>query len=115
MHSHLVSVKIGVKRRTNHRMNLDCVAFNQNRLKRLNPQTMQSGRAIQKHTPTLNNFFQHRPDMRIMILNQAPGAADIIRKSPLNELSYDKWLEKFQRHFFWEFRTHANSSPDQPR
>ena len=38
MHRHLVAVKVGVESRANQRMNLDRLAFDQNRLKGLNPQ-----------------------------------------------------------------------------
>ena len=49
MHSHLVAVEVGVERGTNQRMQLDGAALNQNRLKRLNTQTVQRRRTVQQH------------------------------------------------------------------
>ena len=47
MHSHLVSVKIRVEGLADQGMNLNGVALDQNRLKSLNPQAVQSRRAVQ--------------------------------------------------------------------
>ncbi|OQC54575.1 MAG: hypothetical protein BWX55_00385 [Deltaproteobacteria bacterium ADurb.Bin022] len=46
MHSHLVAVKIRVERRTNQRVKLDGLAFDQDRFKGLDAQTMQRRRAV---------------------------------------------------------------------
>jgi hypothetical protein len=42
VHSHLVTVKVGVESRTNERVQLDSLAFDQARLERLNGQAVQA-------------------------------------------------------------------------
>ena len=47
VNSHLVAVKVSVKGGANQRVNLDCLALNQYRLKRLDTKTVQSWRTVQ--------------------------------------------------------------------
>ncbi len=46
VHGHLVAVKIGVEGRADQRMELDRLAFDQDRLEGLNAEAMQSRRAV---------------------------------------------------------------------
>ncbi len=46
VHGHLVAVKVSVESRADQRVQLDRLAFDQDRLKRLNAQTVQRGRAV---------------------------------------------------------------------
>ena len=48
VHGHLVAVEVGVEGRTHQRMELDGLAFDQDRLERLDAQTVQRRRAVQK-------------------------------------------------------------------
>ena len=57
VYGHLVTVKIGVERGTDQRMQLNCFAFYQNRLKSLNAQPVQSGRAVQHHRVFPDHFI----------------------------------------------------------
>ena len=69
MHRHLVAVEVGIECRTNERVNLDCLAFNQHRLKRLNTQAVQRRRAVQQHRMLANYFLENVPDHRLLALN----------------------------------------------
>ena len=70
MYGHLVTVKIGVERRADQRMQLNCFAFYQNRLKSLNAQPVQSGRAVQHHRVFADHFIQNIPYFRTLFFNK---------------------------------------------
>ena len=58
---HLVAVKVGVKRGAHQRVQLNRLAFDQNRLEGLNAQTVQSRRTVQQNGVFANHFFQDVP------------------------------------------------------
>ena len=102
MHSHLVSVKVRVKSRTNERMQLNRLAFHQNRLKRLNPQPVQRGCAVQHHGMLLDYLLQHIPYLRIQPLHQLFGVLYILGNPPCHKLLHHKGLKKLDSHFLRE-------------
>jgi hypothetical protein len=46
MNRHLIAVKVGVKRRADERVNFDRFTFDQDRLERLNSQTVKRRRTV---------------------------------------------------------------------
>ena len=62
VNGHLVAVKVSVERRTDERMQLDRLAFDQYRLERLDAQTVQRRSAVQQHRVLANHFFEQIPD-----------------------------------------------------
>ena len=61
MDSHLVAVKVGVKRSTHKRMKLDRLALYQNRLKCLDSQSMERRGTVQHNRVLFDNILQHIP------------------------------------------------------
>ena len=51
VHRHLVAVKVGIERRADQRMQLDCATLNQLWLESLDAQTVQRRRPVQQHRP----------------------------------------------------------------
>ena len=66
MDGHLVAVEVGVEGGAGQRVNLDGFAFDQDRLKRLNSETMQRGRAVQQDRVVLRDLVEDVPDHRFM-------------------------------------------------
>ena len=98
MNSHLVTVKVSVKRCTNQRMQLNGLAFNQHRLKCLDTQTMQGGRTVQHDRMLTNHLLQDIPDLGALAFNQTLGSLDGGRFAAQLQLGENEGLEQFQRH-----------------
>ena len=94
MHRHLVAVKVGVKGRTHQRMQFNCPAFNQHRLKSLNTKTVQSRRAVKQNGMLDYNLFQHVPDFCASALYKPLGALYIVSQAQFHQPLYNKGLEQ---------------------
>src|SRR5437870_4526194 len=79
-------------------MQLNRAALNQNRLKSLDTQAVQSRRTVQQYWMVFNDLFQHVPYFRLHTFYKTLGALDIVGKVLLHQLAHHKWLEEFQRH-----------------
>ena len=95
---HLVAVEIRVERGANQRVNLDGLAFHQHRLKRLNAEAVQGGRAIQQNRMVLDDLFQNVPHHRVLLLHQFLGLLDGGAVAALFQAVIDERLEQLQRH-----------------
>ena len=62
VHGHLVAVKVRVKRSTDQRVQLNCLAFDQHRLKRLDAKTVKRWRTVQQHGMLADNLIEDIPD-----------------------------------------------------
>ncbi len=78
VNGHLVTVKVGVKGRADERMDADRFTFDQDRLKRLDTQTVQRRRTVKKNRMSFNDLFKHVPHFRSMPLNHFLCRADRI-------------------------------------
>jgi hypothetical protein len=63
VNGHLVAVEVGVEGRADQRVQLDRLAFDQDRLERLNAQTVQRRRAVQQNRVLADDFIQDIPDL----------------------------------------------------
>src|SRR5690606_11712103 len=63
VHGHLVTVEVGVVRGADQRVQLDGLAFDQNRLERLDTQTVQGRRAVEQHGVFTDDFGENVPDL----------------------------------------------------
>ncbi|OAD21979.1 hypothetical protein THIOM_002238 [Candidatus Thiomargarita nelsonii] len=99
MHSHLITIKIRIKSRTHQRMQLNSLTLNQNRLKSLNPQTMQSRRTIQHHRMLPNHLLQNIPNMTLLNLNHTLSGFNRGHNPFRFQLTKHKRLKQFQGHF----------------
>src|SRR5687767_12898188 len=98
MHCHLVAVEVRVECRANERVNLDGLAFNQHRLKRLNTKAVKSWRAVQKDWMLANHFFENVPDHRLLTFNHFSRLLDSCCMALLFQLVIDKRLKQLERH-----------------
>ena len=97
MDGHLVAVKVGVEAFADERVNLDGVAFDQHRLKRLDAHAVKRGGAIEHHRVLIDDFFKNVPDFRIAAFEHLLGGLDRVGQAMLLELADDERLEQFQR------------------
>ena len=98
VNSHLVTVEVGVERRANERMQLDCLAFDQHRLESLNAETVQRRRAVQHDRMFANDFFENVPHHRRLVLDFLLRGLDGRSDAHHFQLVEDERLEQFERH-----------------
>ncbi len=98
VHRHLVAVEVRIECRANQRVNLDCLAFHQHRLKCLNAQAVKRRRAVQQHRVVLDHFFKNVPHHRLLHLHHLLGLLDGRAVARLLQAVIDERLEQFERH-----------------
>ena len=102
MDRHLVSIKVGIVGRTYQWMQLDRLAFYQDRLKCLDSQPVERRGTVQHNRMLLDNVFQHIPYFRLESLYHLLGILNIVGGSILNQLFHNEWLKQLDRHLFWK-------------
>ncbi|MBA7648340.1 hypothetical protein ES703_56126 [subsurface metagenome] len=95
---HLVAIKISVERRADQRVNLDGAAINENGLKCLDAEAMQSRRPVQPDRSFLYHFLEYIVDFRFGSFHKSPGALDVRSESLLYQAVHDKRFKEFQGH-----------------
>ncbi len=98
VHSHLVAVEVGVECRAHQRVQLDRLTLDQDGLKRLNAQTMQSRCTVEQHGMFADHLLQHVPDLRLLPFHHALGGLDGGRNPQALQAREHEWLEQFQGH-----------------
>ena len=98
VHGHLVAVEVGVEGGTHQRMQLDGAAFHQHRLKGLDAQTVQGGRAVQHHGMPLDDGLQAVPHLGAGALHHLAGGFDVVGNAVLHQVLHHEGLEQLQRH-----------------
>ena len=98
VHRHLVAVEVRVEGRANQRMKLDRLTLDEHRLERLNAQTVQRRRPVEKHRVLANHLFQDIPDLGALFFHHALGRLDGRGHAVELELGIDEGLEELQRH-----------------
>ena len=100
MNGHLVAVKVGIERRTHQGVQLNGFAFDQNRLKSLNAQTVQCRRAVEHHGMLFDHLFQDVPHHGTagfdFLLRRLDGGRNAHGFKPRE----DEGLEELQGHQF---------------
>ncbi len=95
---HLVAVEVGVERRADQRMQLDRLAFNEDRLESLDTEAVQRRCAVQHHRVFLDHFFKDVPDHRRagfdFLLRRLDGRGNAHRFKTRE----DERLEQLERH-----------------
>ena len=99
MHSHLVTVEVGVERGTYQRMQFDGTAFGKDRLECLNTKTVQRRCTVQEYRMFFNYFFQNVPNDVVGAFHHAFGVFDIGCLSALDKAFHYKGFEQLQCHF----------------
>src|SRR5690606_6150093 len=87
MHSHLVTVKVGVERGTHQRVQLDGLTFYQRRLESLDTQTVQCRRTVKEYRMTFQYVFQYIPYDRIFAVDDFLRGFNGLNDTPLNHLA----------------------------
>ena len=113
MHSHLVTVEIGVKRCTYQRMKFNRLTFYQNRLKRLDTKTVKSRSTVQHNRMLTNDFFQNIPYGRLQFFYHFLGIFNIVCRSICHQLFHNKRFKQLDSHLLrqttlvnLQFRSH---------
>ncbi len=96
VHGHLVTVEVGVEALAHQGMQVDCIAFDQDRLKGLDAHAVQSGSTIQQHRMVLDNLLQDIPDLFVLALQHLLGGLDRVRVPQVFQLADDEGLVQFQ-------------------
>ena len=92
MHSHLVTIEVGVERSTCKRMQLDSLTLNHLGLESLNTQTVQCRSTVEQHRMTLHHMLKDIPDDGILAVNYLLGALHCLHNTALDELTDDERL-----------------------
>ena len=95
---HLVAVEVGVERRADERMDLQCLALDQHRLEGLDAEAVQRGCTVQEHRVLLDDVFEDVPHLRATTLDHALGGLDVLRQLEVDETLHDERLEQLERH-----------------
>ena len=115
VHSHLVTVEVGVECRADQRVQLQGLAFDQDGLESLDTQTVQRRRTVEHDGVFLDDFFKDVPHHGRTGFHFLLGRLDGRGDAALLELREDEGLEQLQRHQLGqtalvqlEVRTHGN-------
>ena len=102
MDGHLVTIKVGVKSRTDQRMKLDSLSLDQYHFKGLHTQPVQSGCPVENHRILAHDIIEHVPYLFGPLFHHLAGTLDSGYKSLGFKLIVDKRLKQLQGHFFRE-------------
>ena len=79
-------------------MDLDGLALHQDRLKRLNPETVQGRRPVEEHRMLLDDFGEHVPHLGPGPLHHPLGRLDVLSEVLVDEPLHDEGLEQLEGH-----------------
>ena len=100
MDRHLVAVEVRVVRRTNERMQLDCLTFYKDRLERLDTKSVQRGGTVQHNRVLFDDFLEHIPYLRLESLYHLLCILYIVSCTVCHKFFHNKRLEQLDRHLF---------------
>ena len=95
---HLVTVEVGVERRTHERVQLDGLALDELWLERLDAQAVQGWCAVQQHGALADDLLEHVPDLRTAPLDHALGALDVLGVAQVDQALDHERLEQLECH-----------------
>ena len=99
VNSHLVTIEVGVIGRTNQRVQLDRFTFDQDWLKCLDTQTVQSWCTVQQYRVFADHFVQDIPNDSFFTLNHFLSGFDGGGQATQFQLAVDERFEQLQSHF----------------
>ena len=116
MDSHLVTIEVGIERRTCQGVKLDGLTFNHAWLESLDTQTVQCRGTVQQYRMTLHHVLQDIPDNGFLAVHNLLGRLDRLHNAALDELTDDERLVQLSRHQLrntafahLQFRTYHNN------
>ena len=98
MYRHLVTVEVSVECRTDQRVQLNRLAFNEDWFKCLNAEAVQGRRTVEHHRVFANDVFQCVPNFRLVAFHHQLRRLDGRRLFFFNQLLEDEWFEQLQCH-----------------
>ncbi|MPM71282.1 hypothetical protein SDC9_118246 [bioreactor metagenome] len=115
MNSHLVAIEVSIESGSYQRVQLNGAAFDQDRLKCLDTQTVQGRSTVQENGAILDHLFQYLIDLGATAFNKATGTLHVGGVATGNEARDNKGTEQFQSHGLgktalikFQFRTYHN-------
>ena len=102
MHSHLVTVEVGVEGRTYEGMKLDRLTFDKDGLKCLDTESVKCRSTVQHNGMLMNNILEHVPNLTIETLDHLLCLSDVVCYLSLNKLFHNEGLEKLDCHLLGE-------------
>ena len=102
MNGHLIAIKVGVKRSADQGVKLDSFAFDQDRFKRLNAQTVQRWSTVQHDGMFADNLVQDIPNFLALLFNPLLGLLQSHRQTLCIKTRIDERFEQFERHLLWQ-------------
>ena len=96
--SHLVTVEVGVERRTGERVQLDGLAFDHPRLEGLDTEAVQGRSTVQEDRMALHHVLEDVPDHRVAAVDDLLRALDGLHDAALDELADHERLVQLGRH-----------------
>ena len=100
MNRHLVAIKVSVKRRTDQRVQLNSLTFDQNRLKSLDAQTVQCWRTVEHDGMFTDHLVEDIPYFRPLFFDQFLSLLHSRRQALGLQAAVNEWLKQLQRHLF---------------
>ena len=99
VNSHLVAVKVCVVRSTYQRMQAKCSAFNKDRFKCLNAETVKRRCTVQQYRVLFDDKFQSIPDFGTLFIHHFLGTLDVVGNAVLNQFLHYERTEQLNGHF----------------
>ena len=100
MDCHLVTVEIGVERRTCQRVQLDCLSFDKFRLEGLDSEPVKRRGTVKQYRMPFHYIFEYIPDNRVFPVHNLLCRFDGLHNAPLYQFSDNEWFVKFRSHEF---------------
>ena len=98
VHGHLVTVEVGVERRTSQRVQLHGLALDQFGLEGLDTQTVQRRGTVHQHRMPLDDVLQNTPDNGVFPVDDLLGRFHRLDDTALDEFADYERLVEFGRH-----------------
>ena len=116
VHSHLVAVEVGVKRRTCERVQLDSLTFDEFGLESLDTQAVQCWCTVEEHGMSLHHIFEDVPHHGFLAVDNLFGALHRFHDATLNEFANHERFVELCSHIFrdtafahFQFRTYHDN------
>ena len=99
MNSHLVTVEVGIERRTNERVKLNRTTLDEYRLECLNAESVKCRCTVKHYRVILDNNFKCVPNLGMYFFNHLSCGLDIACLFRFDKTLHNEGLEKLKCHF----------------